>query len=199
MAVTAERFEQGLTYEAYKAQMTRNKERLEENETTVDIDPAAVDAFQRLAQPLNVLVIAEDWCGDVIANLPVLGRLAEQTDKLNVRVFLRDQNLDLMNMYLNQGQFQSIPVFAFFDADFNPIAHLIERPATVTETMDRKRAEIFARNPDFGPPDQSPAEMSEDVRTRFMQEFVLARTETRPFSNSEVQREFREIAEQAAR
>jgi len=168
MAVTAERFEQGLTYEAYKAQMTRNKDRLEENERMVDIDPVAVDAFQRLARPLNV------------------------------RVFLRDQNLDLMNMYLNQGKFQSIPVFAFFDADFNPIAHLIERPATVTETMDRKRAEIFARNPDFGPPDQSPAEMSEDVRTRFMQEFVLARTEARPFANGEVQREFREIAEQAA-
>ena len=29
MAVTAERFAQGMTYDAYKAQMTRNRERLE--------------------------------------------------------------------------------------------------------------------------------------------------------------------------
>lgn len=198
MTVTAERFEQGLTYEAYKAQMTRNKERLEDNERTVEIDPATVDAFERLSQPLNVLVLAEDWCGDVINNLPVLGRLLQQTTKLNARIFLRDQNLDLMNLYLNQGKFQSIPVFAFFDHDFNPLAHLIERPASVTEAMARKRQEIFARHPEWGSPDQSPAEMPEEVRTGYMQEFVLARAEMRPFAEGEVQREFREVAEQSA-
>ena len=31
MAVTAERFNQGLTYEEYNAQMTRNSERFDEN------------------------------------------------------------------------------------------------------------------------------------------------------------------------
>ena len=198
MTVTAERFEQGLTYEDYKAQMTRNKERLEENELTVDIDPEVVDAFERLPQPLNVLVLAEDWCGDVINNLPVLGRLIEQTSKLIARIFLRDQNDDLMNLYLNHGQFKSIPVFAFFDHEFNPLAHLIERPATVTEAMNEKRKEIFARHPEWGSPDQSPAEMPEEVRTAAMQEFVLSRAEMRPFANAEVQREFREVAEQAA-
>jgi len=32
MAVTRERFEQGLTYDQFKAHMTRNQERFEENE-----------------------------------------------------------------------------------------------------------------------------------------------------------------------
>jgi hypothetical protein len=199
MTVTAERFEQGLTYEEYKAQMTRNKERFEENERTVEVDPATVDAFERQGRSLNVLVLAEDWCGDVINNLPVLGRLAQQTVKLNARVFLRDQNEDLMNLYLNQGKFKSIPVFAFFDADFKPLGHLIERPASVTELMAQKRKEIFARHPEWGSPDQSPAEMPEEVRTGYMQEYGLARAEARPFSDSEVQREFREIVEKATR
>lgn len=35
MPITHERFEQGMTYAAYKDQMTRNRERLEANEQTV--------------------------------------------------------------------------------------------------------------------------------------------------------------------
>ena len=65
------------------------------------------------------MVLAEDWCGDVIANLPLLGELAQASGKLNLRVFLRDQNLDIMDQYLKEGKFRSIPVFAFFDQDFS--------------------------------------------------------------------------------
>ena len=94
MAVTKERFEQGMTYEEYKAQMTRNRERLDAAERGLSIDPADLAAFAGLKQPLNVLAIGEDWCGDVIANFPIIGRLAAESGKLNVRVFLRDQNPD---------------------------------------------------------------------------------------------------------
>lgn len=39
-----------------------------------------------LDRPLHVLVLAEDWCGDVIANLPVLGRLAAESGTFDVVV-----------------------------------------------------------------------------------------------------------------
>ena len=78
MAVTRERFEQGMTYEEYKAQMTRNQERFEANERDLRLEPADLAPFEALARPLNVLVIAEDWCGDVIDNLPILGGIAER-------------------------------------------------------------------------------------------------------------------------
>jgi len=64
------RFAQGLTFDGYKRQMTRNRERFEENERRVELRPDDVAAFQQLPRPLHVLVLAEDWCGDVIANLP---------------------------------------------------------------------------------------------------------------------------------
>jgi len=128
MAVTSERFNQGLTYDAYKAQMTRNRDRLEANEKAFTPKPEDLQAFQKLDRPLNVVVLAEDWCGDVIANLPLLGRLAEDSGKLNLRVFLRDQNADVMDQYLNRGQYRSIPVFAFFDDDMNELARFIEEP-----------------------------------------------------------------------
>ncbi|HKD77728.1 MAG TPA: thioredoxin family protein, partial [Ktedonobacterales bacterium] len=106
MAITRERFEQGLTYDEFKAQMTRNQERFAANETP-QIDPADLTVFRNLPKSLDVLVLAEDWCGDVIDNLPILGYIARESGKLNLRVFLRDQNLDIMDQFLNKGEFRS--------------------------------------------------------------------------------------------
>jgi Thioredoxin len=197
MAVTRERFNQGMTYDAYKAQMTRNRDRLEANEKAFTSKPEDLQAFQKLDRPLNVVVLAEDWCGDVIANLPLLGRLAEDSGKLNLRVFLRDQNADIMDQYLNRGQYRSIPVFAFFDESFNEVGRFIERPDSVTELRARKRAEIYAKNPEFGSPDAPIDQLPEDVRTRLQQATAAMRDETVPFANAEVVREIRAIVERA--
>src|SRR2546425_11121428 len=122
------RFGSGLTYEGYKDQMTRNRDRVEANEARIGFDPDDLDAFRSLRTPIHVLALAEDWCGDVIANLPILGKLAAATGTLDVRVFLRDQNKDLMQRYLNQGKYESIPVFAFFDDSYDELGVFIERP-----------------------------------------------------------------------
>ena len=197
MAATAERFNQGVTYDEYKAQMTRNGDRFEAHEGRVELDPDDVAAFKNLPQPLNVLVLAEDWCGDVINNLPVLGRLAAESGTLNLRIFLRDQNPDLMDQYLNQGQYRSIPVFAFFDDDFREIGRWIERPASVTRAREEKRREIYARNAEFGSPDAPVDQLPEEARTRLAGLIANMREELMPFSNREVIRELREIVERA--
>jgi hypothetical protein len=195
MSVTRERFEQGMTYDEYKAQMTRNQERFAANEQQLHLDPADVAVFQSLPQPLNVLVIAEDWCGDVINNLPILGRLAAESGKLHLRVFLRDQNPDLMDHYLNQGQFRSIPVFVFFDEQFHEIGRFIERPASVTERNARLRLEMYARHPEFGSPDASISELPEEIRTALAEETAAWREEARPLNNQDVVRDLRAIVE----
>ena len=137
MTITRERFEQGMTYEAFKAQMTRNQERFVVNEEHFQLSPEDAAAFASLPDLLPVLVLAEDWCGDVVANLPVLGKVAAQTGKLDLRLFLRDQNLDLMDAYLKEGKYRSIPVFVFFDQDFHEMGRMIERPAAATARRDQ--------------------------------------------------------------
>jgi len=198
MTIDRARFDKGLTYDAYKAQMTRNRERLEENEQRVALSTEDLAAFSALPRPVKVLVLAEDWCGDVIANLPVLGRLAKDSGKLDVRIFLRDQNDDIMQGYLNKGQFKSIPVFVFFDEDFRELGHWIERPASVTEVRAKRRKEIFAAHPEFGSPDAPVDQLAEDVRVRLQAELVRVAHETSKFANAEVVRELREIATRVA-
>ena len=199
MSVTKERFEQGMTYEEYKAQMTRNRERLDVNENAAQLSDEDLASYDQLKQPINALVIAEDWCGDVINNLPVLGHLAATSDKVNVRVFLRDQNLDIMDQYLKEGQFRSIPVFVLFDENFRELGHWIERPARINELQSAMRSNLFATDPLLAniDPTLSPGQMPEEARNRYMQANATFRAEHRADSDREVVRELRAIVEQA--
>ncbi len=198
MTLDRARWDTGLTYDAFKAAMTRNQERFTQNEDRVVLDPETVRTFTSLPQRLRVLVLAEDWCGDVVANLPILGRLAEEVPTLDVRVFYRDQNLDLMERWLNQGKYQSIPVFVFFDENFRELGHWIERPASVTERRAAERKKIFASHPEFGSPDAPVDQLPEGVRTSLLAELQKMREDMVPFANSEVQRELRELVSAVA-
>jgi hypothetical protein len=128
--MTKERFAEGLTLEQYVEQMTVNKERF-----LSALDQAAGDVrnaslLERLGHPRKVLVITEDWCGTSLACVPFVARLVEGDPDIEMRIFLRDANPDVMDQYLKRGVYRSIPVIAFFDEGMNELARFIEqRPA----------------------------------------------------------------------
>ena len=142
--VTKERFKQGMTFQQYLDQMGTNKEKFAQFLEEIKIRPEDREGLRKklAGKKVNVLVITEDWCGDALYNVPVLARLVEGLGDVEVRVFLRDQNPDLMDQYLNQGTYRSIPVFAFFDENMNEIARFIERPPKVTEIIEQKMLEM---------------------------------------------------------
>jgi len=202
MAVTREQFAAGMTYDAYKAQMTRNKEQFEQNEKELALSTEEVSALKSLPQSVNVLALAEDWCGDVVANLPILGRLEQEAPgKLNVRVLLRDQQPgeQVMDEHLNKGQFKSIPTLIFLDGDYKEVGIWIERPESVTKVREEKRLAQYAAHPAWGDASKPIAELPEDVRTQVQQGAASIRTETKPFANAEVVRELLEVAQQATK
>ena len=145
MAVTRERFESGLTYDQWKAQMTRNRERHDANERELQLSADDIAAFKKLKKPVNVLMLAEDWCGDVIANTPIVGRIAQEVGTLNLRVFLRDQNEDLMDQYLKDGKYKSIPAVVFFDDDFNELGGGSSGRTASPKLREEKRQRAVSR------------------------------------------------------
>ena len=46
---------------------------------------------------------------------------------VEMRIFLRDENPDLMDQFLKNGLYRSIPVIVFLDEHMNEIARFIER------------------------------------------------------------------------
>lgn len=162
--VTAERFAQGKTWPEWMEHVQRNKEKFQYNydETTVSAeDAAALKALsEREGGPAKVLVLGEDWCPDVFRGLPVLVKMAEAAG-WEMRAFPRDENLDIMGEFLNQGEHQSIPVGVFYTKDHRYITHWIERPqkaqdelhemAKLFEGLDREKdvQEMRRRNNEF--------------------------------------------------
>ncbi len=139
--VTPERFSTGLTYSDYLSQIKVNKERFEQYYYECQVSSEDADFFQKAAQhangPAKILVIGEDWCPDVYRGMPAMARIAEAAD-LEMRVFPRDQHLDIANEFLKNGEFLSIPVAVFYTKDMEYICHWIERPVFA----DRERAQI---------------------------------------------------------
>ncbi|MBM3959660.1 MAG: thioredoxin family protein [SAR202 cluster bacterium] len=129
--VTPKRFAAGLSYEEFLAQAKVNKDQFEANYKSAKVSDADAAAIKKLIAtpggPARVLVLGEDWCPDVYRGLPVIVRIAESTG-MELKVFPRDKNLDIMNEYLKDGQFQSIPTVVFFTRETKYIAHWIERP-----------------------------------------------------------------------
>lgn len=194
MAVTHERFNQGMTYDEFKNWMPNNRNRIEGYESKVQLDPKDVAFFKDLRSPLDVLAVGADWCYDVLTNLPVLARLAQESGKLNLRIFERDENPDVRDQFLN-GTYQSIPVFVFYDENFNEIGHWIERPKSVTQLRADKRREVYGTDPAFGSSDAPADQLSEETRAKLQRATQASREDTVPWANSEVIREVRELVE----
>lgn len=123
--ITRERFAEGLTLPEYLGQMRMNRDRFVR---ALDAAEARPDVLDRLGRVAKLLVITEDWCGTSLAYFPPVAKLVEARSDIEMRIFLRDQNPDVMDLFLKKGLYRSIPVFALFDADMNEIARFIEQP-----------------------------------------------------------------------
>ncbi len=85
----------------------------------------------------NLLVLAEDWCGDAVHTLPYLARLEEAFPKFRLRILSRDENPDLMAAHLTNGTL-SIPVVMVLDEEFQEVAWWGPRPAALQELFLRE-------------------------------------------------------------
>ena len=151
-AATSERFEQGFTYADYINQIKVNKARFDDFYNNFKVTPEETQALQELVQradgPTKMLVLGEDWCGDVIRGMPVLARIAE-AGGLEMRVFPRDEHHDIMNEFLKNGEWMSIPVAVFYTKDHQYICHWIERPAVAESEIREIEEAIRAETPDI--------------------------------------------------
>jgi thioredoxin family protein len=137
-----QRFNAGLTWKDYMAQMGDTRARTEENYQKAALTEDERRFFAGLGQVRYALMLAENWCGDVHRSSPFLARIVEAMPNCEMRVLFRDQNLDLTDCFLNNG-YRSIPVIVFFDRDWNELGRWIERPHAATQRVGPIRAQTL--------------------------------------------------------
>jgi uncharacterized protein YdaT len=147
--IDAKRFASGLSWKDYMAQMGDTRARTEENYQKSALTEEERSFFKGLPQVRYALMLAENWCGDVHRNSPLLAHICEAMPNCELRVFFRDQNIDLTDLFLNNG-YRSIPVIVFFDKDWNEIGRWIERAHAATQ----KAYAIRSKTLEVAPADQ---------------------------------------------
>lgn len=95
------------------------------------------------------LVITESWCGDAAHLLPVINKVAKLNTNINLRIVLRDDNVDLMNLFLTNGS-KSIPKLIMIDADTLDVIDVYgPRPSAATKMIDHYKKEHGILTPEF--------------------------------------------------
>ena len=117
-----------------------NDRRMKRLDKTIKISEETILEFQKVKEPQTWLVITEGWCGDAAQNIPVINKIAETTDKINLKVVLRDENLELMDLFLTNGG-RSIPKLIALNKDNNVIDSWGPRPTVATKMVADYKAE----------------------------------------------------------
>ncbi|MCE2404286.1 MAG: thioredoxin family protein [Dehalococcoidia bacterium] len=176
MEMTEERFLKGMTPTEHVGRMKVNRGRFVEVMSAVEIPQEDREYFADLTSPLRVAVVTEDWCGDHVSTVPVLYRLAVESGKLDVRVFMRDESWDLADAFLPPHRRDTVPVFAFFTGgDMRWIAVFIETSrglVPVLDGMDDAIRDSLAHLPDIR---ADVNDMSQETRTALRRERGLYR------------------------
>ena len=111
-----------------------NDKRMKRLDKTIKISDETISEIQNLKEPQTWLVLTEGWCGDAAQNLPVINKMADLNENIQLKLVLRDENLELMDLFLTNGG-QSIPKLIVLDKDHNVLNTWGPRPAIATKLV----------------------------------------------------------------
>lgn len=121
-------FSEAATWNQFVASMAVNQSTIKENYAGYHLTAADKTAIAAWPGVTDVLVLAHDWCGDVVANLPVFAKIEAETQKLRLHIIPKDPgNVDIAALYPHADGDLHIPIYVFFDAQGTEKGHLIER------------------------------------------------------------------------
>lgn len=92
-----EKFSSGLTYDDFLAKYASDSDRRRWDDfyQQVVLTEDQKSLLGGFARDMQVLVMAGAWCGDCVNQCPIFARFAEQSDRIALRFFDRDENPDL--------------------------------------------------------------------------------------------------------
>ena len=161
-----EKVEQSMTYAAYKELMANsvaegkttgpnqsesmanytkmNEKRMKRLDKTFQVSEELLQAVADLDKDYIWLVITEAWCGDAAQTVPIIQKVAEGSDKIELRVVLGDEHPELMEKFLTDGA-KSIPKLIIIDKESMQVEQdWGPRPAPAQEMLME-----FKANPDL--------------------------------------------------
>ena len=126
-----------------------NDRRMKRWDKTLKIGEEQVGEIDQYDKKTTWLVITESWCGDAAHVMPVMNKVASLNDSIDFKVVLRDENLELMNSFLTNGN-QSIPKMIVIDNESGEVISTYgPRPSEATELVNEYKQNHGKLTPEF--------------------------------------------------
>ncbi len=121
-----------------------NAQRMKRIDKYAEVIPSIDRLLGNLKRPWKWIVLSEAWCGDSAQCLPFIAKIASLSEHIQMQVVMRDENPELMNMYLTKGS-RSIPKLICLDTlTGTELGVWGPRPKGIQERVD----EYKSQNPD---------------------------------------------------
>jgi hypothetical protein len=91
-----------------------NETRMHRLDKTIVISDDVINKLNSLKNNYIWLVLSEGWCGDAAQIMPILNKMALAAQSIELKIVFRDENPDLMNLFLTNGA-KAIPKLIVLD------------------------------------------------------------------------------------
>ncbi|WP_459210000.1 thioredoxin family protein [Aquimarina rhabdastrellae] len=126
-----------------------NDRRMKRLDKTLKIDEAIIEQFKNAETNITWLVLTEGWCGDAAQSLPVINKLAEANDGIDLKVISRDEHDELMNNFLTNGG-KAIPKLIAYNTQSKEIVNSWgPRPSEATKMVNDYKEAHGKLDPEF--------------------------------------------------
>lgn len=126
-----------------------NARRMKRWDKTLKVSETTKAKVLEFNTPITWLVITESWCGDAAHVIPVLNKLAELNPNIDLKLVLRDENLELMDMFLTNGG-RAIAKLIVIDNETGQVLDSYgPRPSEATTLVNNYKAEYGKLTPEF--------------------------------------------------
>ncbi|KAB1157195.1 thioredoxin family protein [Tenacibaculum aiptasiae] len=125
-----------------------NDKRMKRLDKTIKISEETIAKVKDVKEPQTWLVLTEGWCGDAAQNLPVINKIAEENPNIQLKLVLRDENLELMDKFLTNGG-RSIPKLIALDKENEVVNTWGPRPSIATKMVADYKTEHGSLDADF--------------------------------------------------
>ncbi|WP_200831888.1 thioredoxin family protein [Aquimarina sp. AU474] len=126
-----------------------NDRRMKRLDKTIKIDDAVKEAFSASRTNVTWVVLTEGWCGDAAQSLPVINKLAELNEGIDLKIVSRDNHDELMSNFLTNGG-KSIPKLIAYDSQNKKVINTWgPRPSVATKMVNDYKAQHGGLDPQF--------------------------------------------------
>jgi hypothetical protein len=176
-------FADAITFESFVSTAQNFTAEFHENYASTRLDDNDLRLLRQIAEPIDVIAIVEDWCPDVVANLPILARIASDTGKIRLHVLVRDDaSRDVADAYPYEGR-SHIPTYVFSDREGAELGVIVERTTPIRERVQVYLNAFFAAHSEL---DQAtfPAGLTDELKAELLDGALRLRRDLRDLERS---------------